>query len=124
MASIHESVGAVVSTLTPVTESTDVRPARSVHEPVALWSAPSPRVVEPLVSSTPDRASTQVHVTITGVSFRPCALPALGAREMAMVGSVRSTSILTVHPSRPGRKRVSGAAHSLKCVPIGSWKSP
>src|SRR4051794_5626483 len=63
------SVGAVVSTLTPVMVNGSLTlSAASVAVPPALWSAPSPSVLPAGQERRPDRPSWSAQVTVTSTS--------------------------------------------------------
>src|SRR6266516_4906786 len=98
-------LGAVLSMLMPVTEPLAELSALSTAEPFTDWFAPSVETTTlppPVQVLTPDRASTQVTVTVTPGLFQPAALGA-GAQLPLMVGfvlsSFTSTEPLPVLPS-------------------------
>jgi hypothetical protein len=93
------SEGAVLSTLTPVTDAV-VLPlsARSVAAPLADWSAPSARTTDAGHDLTPDACapgSAQSKLTVTFVLFQPFALPLAGVRVAPIVGGVLSSLTVT-----------------------------
>src|SRR4030095_11605351 len=62
--------GGVRSMLMPPTVKEALLPATSLPVPVALWPAPSPaRVWSGAQAPTPDSASEQVKLTVTGPAF-------------------------------------------------------
>jgi len=66
--------GEVRSTLTLFSVTLAGLPARSTHDPVTDWPPASPRVVGDETLITPDRASEQAKLTVTGTLFQPFAL--------------------------------------------------
>src|SRR5919108_468283 len=86
-------VGAVRSTLIPLTEAVAWLPARSVTVSDADWLTPSPNVdavAQPLIK--PESESPQEYVTVTGVLFQPSAFGAT-LRVAVTVGAVSSMLI-------------------------------
>ena len=70
------AVGAVLSMLMPETVVLAVLPALSVTVPSTGWSAPSPSVTGAVQAATPERASSQVKLTMTSALYQPLALAA------------------------------------------------
>ena len=115
MVAAPASVGAVLSTLTPLTPALAVLPAASVAVPLALWPAPSPSVWAAAQFATPERLSAQMNITVTFPLFQP--LPfAAGVRLAMIVGAV--LSMLTVAGSACLLPALSSA------VPVTSWPWP
>src|SRR6185437_3651092 len=83
------SSGAVLSMLIPLTVVLALLPAASVAVPVMLWLLPSPRVTGAGQTSTPERVSAQVKVTVTLPLYQPPAL-AVRFRAALIVGGVLS----------------------------------
>jgi hypothetical protein len=80
-------VGAVLSTLMPLTVVLAVLPARSATSPVTLWPAPSPNVRGPLHAAMPESASSQAKLTVTSALYQPAPLAARSGAPL-MVGAV------------------------------------
>ncbi len=78
--------------LMPLSDTLAVLPARSTHVPVTDRPAPSPTVTGDGVPATPDRASEQVKLTVTGSLFQPYRL-GWTFLELVMLGGVRSIFI-------------------------------
>ncbi len=89
------TTGAVRSTLIEPTVAIAEFPALSVQLPVTDWSGPSVRRSTGLETvPTPERASVQLKLTVTGTLFQPLALGP-GDREPIAVGAVRSIMTVT-----------------------------
>src|SRR4051812_2389128 len=83
------TAGAVSSIEMPLCVSLAPFPAASVQVPVADWLAPSVATVRVTVAGARERASAQLHVSVTGPLFQPAAFA--GVRETkAIVGGVAS----------------------------------
>jgi hypothetical protein len=82
-------VGKVLSTLMSSTVADAELSALSYAVPLADWFAPSPRTTSGGQVFTPERASSQVKLTVTSSLFKPFAFAA-GERCASIVGAVRS----------------------------------
>ena len=108
--------GGVRSTLTLLSVTLAGLPALSTHVPVADWPPPSPRVVGGETVDTPDRASEQAKLTLTGTLFHPFALGWTDL-ELVMLGGVMSMLMLfsAVLAEFPALSRQ---------VPVTVWPAP
>ena len=102
-------------TLIPLRPALAVLPAASTAVPLALWFAPSPRLLAAGQVSTPDSPSAQAKVTVTSPSYQPLAFAGRSGTA-AMVGGV--LSMLTVAGSVAVLPALSVA------VPVTGWPLP
>src|SRR5437764_11367686 len=99
--------------LIPETATDAVLPALSVAVPLAVLAPFADRTTGSGQVATPDRASEQVKVTVTGPTYQPLLPLTPLVTAPAMVGLVLSS--LTVTESVPTLPAVSFA------VPLTSW---
>src|SRR5215211_4467944 len=96
----------------PSTVAADVLPARSVHERSTDWSMPSLLSVSAGGDdATPERPSSQSHVTVTSVLFQPASLPAV--RDDVRFGTVMS---MLMPPNVAGEVLPAMSAHCAEAV--------
>ncbi len=82
--------GRVRSTFTGPSVVEAELPAMSMQVPVAVCAAPSPKVTGEEELLTPDNASEQENLTVTGTLFHPAAFGSIDL-VLVMTGGVRST---------------------------------
>ena len=109
------SVGAVWSTLMPAVVAVAVFPAASLAVPLTDWLRPSPTFCAAEQVSTPESASPQTDVTVTGALYHPSAFGER-SRETETVGFV--LSMLTNAGSEAVFPALSVA------VPMTLWCAP
>src|SRR3954468_9399001 len=89
-----DRVGAVLSTLTPVTEAGALAlSAKSVAVPLAAWLAPSPSTLSAVLEATPESASLPANETVTSLLYQPLMFAARSAAAVAGGGVLSSLTV-------------------------------